>query len=41
MIRFSPLSSVAIRVEGSVIARNFSVCRYGATRFLNVSLPQL
>ena len=41
MKRFSPLSSVATRVEGSVIARNFSWSRYGAARFLKSSFPQL
>src|SRR6266550_6445180 len=39
MSRFSPLSSVAIRVDGSVIARNFTEERYAAPRFLKVSPP--
>ena len=41
MRRFSPLSSVAIRVDGSVTGRNFSVSRYGAARFLKISEPQV
>ena len=30
MSRFLPLSSVAMRVDGSVIARNFTLLMYGA-----------
>ena len=41
MSRFSPLSSVAMRVDGSVIARNFAVATYAAPRLRNVSAPQL
>ena len=41
MRRFSPLSSVAMRVDGSVTARNFSVSRYGTVRFLKISEPQV
>jgi hypothetical protein len=41
MRRFSPDSSVATRVDASVMARNFTICRYGTALFTVRSLPQL
>jgi hypothetical protein len=40
MSRFSPDSSVATRVDASVMARNLTETRYGARRFFIISWPQ-